>query len=59
MTLTARRPLSTVFSAVYREMLGVVVEGRRRPGGGVVASFTGRRKFGGGMRRIGCGVVIT
>lgn len=51
MALTAGGPFSTVFPAVYREMLAVVVEGTWLPGYIGVASLTFGRESSLGMHR--------
>ena len=59
MTLGTSGPLSTVSSAVNREILGIVVKGGCCPSCGIVAGLTSRRKLGSCMRRIRRGVILT
>lgn len=54
MALRTCRPFAAVITAVYRKMLTVVVKRRWGPGAGIMARFTGRRKFGSGMHWIRC-----
>jgi len=59
MAISTQRPFPGVCPGVNREILRVMIPGRRRPIGGRVARYTGRREIGGRMYWIVRCIVIS